>query len=102
MVSVKPDVENTFIKLTDKNGSEVYKNKGIFTFGGGAKNDTVVGDVVFCGYGWYNDDTKYNDAEGMDIKDKIILIMTRNLETALDTSNKESDTNLEMRKIVFC
>ncbi len=99
MMSVKPDAENTFIKLTDKNGSEAYKNQDIFTFGGGAKNDTVVGDIVFCGYGWYNDDTKYNDTEGMDIKDKIILIMTRNLETALDTSNKESDTNLEMRKM---
>ncbi len=99
MMSVKPDTENTFIKLTDKNGSEVYKNTDIFTFGGGAKNDTIEGDIVFCGYGWYNDDTKYNDTEGMDIKDKIILVMTRNLEAALDTSNKESDTNTEMRKM---
>ena len=99
MVSVKPDLENTFIKLTDKNGSEVYKGQDIFTFGGGAKNDTIEGDVVFCGYGWYNDDTKYNDTEGIDIKDKIILVMTRNLEAALDTSKKKNDTNTEMRKM---
>ena len=99
MMSIKPDAKNTFIKLTDKDGSEVYKSSDIFTFGGGAKNDTIEGDIVFCGYGWYNDDTKYNDTEGMDIKDKIILIMTRNLETALDTSNKGSDTNIEMKKM---
>ncbi len=99
MVSVKPDLENTFIKLTDKNGSEVYKSKDIFTFGGGAKNDTIEGDIVFCGYGWYNDETKYNDTEGMDIKDKIVLVMTRNLETALDTSIKISSTDFLSKKV---
>ncbi len=99
MVSVKPDPENTFIKLNEINGTEKYKTKDIFTFGGKSENDTLKGDIVFCGYGWYNEETKYNDTEGMDIKDKIMLVMTRNLETALDTSKKSIETNTEVMKI---
>jgi hypothetical protein len=99
MVSVKPDAENTFFKLNEINGTEKYKTKDIFTLGGSSENDTVTGDVVFCGYGWYNEETKYNDTEGMDIKDKIVLVMTRNRETALDTSKKSFDSNLEGMKL---
>lgn len=99
MVSVKQDSENTFFKLTDSNGIEKYQTNDIFTFGGKSENDTIKGDIIFCGYGWYNDETKYNDTEGLDIKDKIVLIMTRNLEAALDTSKKNIDTNQEMMKI---
>lgn len=99
MVSVKQDSENTFFKVTDSNGNAKYQTSDIFTFGGPAENDTLKGDIVFCGYGWYNDKTKYNDTEGLVLKDKIVLIMTRNLEAALDTSKKSIDTNQEMMKI---
>jgi hypothetical protein len=76
--------------LNEINGSEKYKTKDIFNLGGTSENDTLTGDIVFCGYGWYNEETKYNDTEGLDIKDKIVLVMTRNLETALDTSKKST------------
>jgi hypothetical protein len=99
MVSVKPDSENTVFKLNDINGSEKYKTKDIFNLMGKPENDTLKGDIVFCGYGWYNDETKYNDTEGLDIKNKIVLAMTRDLETVLDTSKKSIDTNREMMKI---
>ena len=99
MGSVKQDFEKTIFKLNEISGSEKYKTKDIYTFGGTSENDTLTGDIVFCGYGWYNDETKYNDTEGLDIKDKIVLIMTRNLETALDTSKKSIETNTEMMKI---
>jgi len=59
----------------------------------------IVVVIVFCGYGWYNEETKYNDTEGLDLKNKIVLVMTRNLEIARDTSNKEDQTNTEMMKM---
>ena len=101
MESVVPDPDNTFIRLKDINtDAELYKNKDIFMFGGNAaEKDTIEGEVVFAGYGWYNEETKYNDTEGLEIKDKIVLIMTRNIETALDTSIKENNTTLEMMKM---
>jgi hypothetical protein len=100
MVSVKPDMENTFIILNGINGLEKYKTKDLITLGvgGTTKNDTLTGNIVFCGYGWYNEATKYNDTRGLDLKDKIVLVMTRNLETALDTSKKSINTNREMLK----
>ncbi len=101
MVSVKQDMKNSFIKLNGANGLEKYKTKDFISFGvgGTAKNDTLTGNIVFCGYGWNNNGIKYNDTEGQDLKDKIVLVMTRNLETALDTSKKSIDTNREMEKV---
>jgi hypothetical protein len=101
MVSVKQDMKNSFIKLNGANGLEKYKTKDFISFGvgGTARNDTLTGNIVFCGYGWNNNGVKYNDYEGQDLKDKIVLVMTRDLETALDTSNKSVDNNREMEKI---
>ncbi len=99
MVSAKPDPGNTFFRLIDKNNIGHYKNSDIFTFGGTSGNDTIKGDIVFCGYGWYNEETKYNDTEGLDLKGKIVLVMTRNHELARDTSNREDQTNTEMMKM---
>ncbi len=41
-------------------------------------DQTVVeGDVVFAGYGIHDENNHYNDFEGIDIRDKVVLIMNR-------------------------
>lgn len=97
MVSVRPDAANTQFKLKAKNGGDNYIDQNIFALGGTNETTTLEGDVVFAGYGWYNEETKYNDTEGLDIKDKIVVVMTRNLELAKE--GKESDTGVEMKKM---
>uniref|UniRef100_UPI0032173F55 M20/M25/M40 family metallo-hydrolase n=1 Tax=uncultured Draconibacterium sp. TaxID=1573823 RepID=UPI0032173F55 len=97
MVSIFPDPENTFFKLIDNNGKEKYSTNAIFSLGGGSKSDTILGNVVFAGYGWYNDETKYNDTEGLDIKGKIVVVMTRNLEMV--KAGEKIDLNVEMKKM---
>ena len=97
MVSIKPDYRKTYFKLVAKNGGDNYINKNIFSMGGTSENSMLEGDIVFAGYGWYNEETKYNDTEGLNIKDKIVVIMTRNLELAKD--GKEADTSIEMKKM---
>jgi len=97
MISTIPDEEKTFFQLTKEDGSVVYETRDIFSLGGSAKSDTLQGDIVFAGYGWYNEKTKYNDTEGLDIKDKIVVVMTRNMELAKE--DKGSDSSVEMRKM---
>ncbi|MCY1721318.1 M20/M25/M40 family metallo-hydrolase [Prolixibacteraceae bacterium Z1-6] len=97
MVSVIPDLANTSCKLLDKTGNEIYSNGDIFSLGGSTKSDTITGDIVFAGYGWYNDETKYNDTDGLDIKGKVVLVMTRNLELAKEGG--KVDPNIEMKKM---
>ncbi|WP_346861726.1 M20/M25/M40 family metallo-hydrolase [uncultured Draconibacterium sp.] len=97
MVSVLPDFKNTFCKLLDADRNELYSDSDIFSLGGSEKLDTITGDVVFAGYGWYNDKTKYNDTEGMNLKGKVVLVMTRNLESVKEGGKIEANT--EMRKM---
>ena len=97
MEAVTPDLDQTVLSLKDANGNVTYTTKDIFSLGGPAKNDTVSGDVVFAGYGWYNEETKYNDTKHLDLKDKIVLVMTRTLEQAKEGTEPDMDT--EMKKM---
>jgi len=99
MISIKPDKENTVFQLKNSKGEVYYENKNILSFGQSAKTDTVQGEIVFAGYGWYNEETGYNDTKDLDIKGKIVLIMTRNLESVGDSSKNELDFNQEMKKL---
>ncbi|WP_319500872.1 M20/M25/M40 family metallo-hydrolase [uncultured Draconibacterium sp.] len=97
MEAVTPDPDQTVLKLKDANGNISYQTKDIFSLGGPPKNDTVSGEVVFAGYGWYNEETKYNDTKDLDLKGKIVLVMTRTLEQANEGETPDMDT--EMKKM---
>jgi len=99
MISIKTDSVNTFIKLKNQEGNEEFKSNDIITFPGSSKNDTIEAAIVFAGYGYQNKETANNDYEGLDLKDKAVMIMTRNRELALDTLKKDDNTNLEMTKL---
>ncbi|HSH19979.1 MAG TPA: hypothetical protein VLA03_05980, partial [Draconibacterium sp.] len=75
------------------------KSNEIQPFPGSQENDTIDAEIVFAGYGFQNKETSYNDYEGLELKDKIVLIMTRNREIAIDTANIDYNTNLEMAKM---
>lgn len=97
MEAVKPDPDRTVLSVKDGNGKITYETKNIFALGGPAKSDTISGEVVFAGYGWYNEDTKYNDTKDLDLKGKIVLVMTRTLEQAKEGADPEMET--EMKKM---
>jgi catechol 2,3-dioxygenase-like lactoylglutathione lyase family enzyme len=97
MTSSKPDPENTFFQLISKTGKVTSTDTDIFALGGSAGNDTITGDLVFTGYGWYNSETDYNDTEGLDLKGKIVVVMTRN--PTLVKSGGKNDMQVEMKKM---
>ena len=98
MVSIKTDSLNTFIKLIKPDSEEEFKSKNIIAFPGSVKNDTIKAAIVFAGYGYQNKETAYNDFEGLDLKDKAVMIMTRNRKLAIDTLNGDDNSNLEIAK----
>lgn len=99
MISIQTDSMNTFIKLKNKNGGDVFKSNDIITFPGSVKNDTINGAIVFAGYGFKSKETEYDDFGELDLTGKVVMIMTRNKELAMDTSKKDDNTNLEMAKL---
>ena len=99
MISIKTDSSNTYIILKNNDGIEKYRSKDIITFPGSGKNDTINAPIAFAGYGYNDREGGYNDLENLELKDKIVLIMTRNVEIATDTENTDDNTNLEMSKM---
>lgn len=97
MEAVTPDPGQTVLRLKNNDGNVSYETTVIFSLGGPPKNDTISGQVVFAGYGWYNEETKYNDTKDLDLKDKIVLVMTRTLEQAKEGTAPDMDT--EMKKM---
>ncbi|MCE4563442.1 M20/M25/M40 family metallo-hydrolase [Maribellus sp. CM-23] len=100
MEMTKPDLANTFLEIRDNNGDVLESfHDNFFSLLGPPDGDTIVSEVVFAGYGWYNDKTKYNDTEGIDVKGKIVLAMSRSVELCTDSVAKSMDFGTEMRKM---
>jgi hypothetical protein len=99
MISVKTKKEGTLIKLRNKTGEEIFRSTEIYAFPGMDKNDTINAKVVFAGYGFTDEKTGYNDLDGLDLKDKIVMFMTRNKDIASQNTDIKESSNLEMAKI---
>jgi hypothetical protein len=74
-ISVKPD--SSIITIRDSTGKSKYTAQVKPMM---APSDKIQfsGDVVFAGYGYLNSEMKYNDFEGISLKDRIVIVMTRN------------------------
>lgn len=99
MEMVKPDLDRLSFKLVGSSGEIQFTKNDFFTLFGPAKSDTIETSVVFAGYNWFNDKTKYNDTEGLDVKGKVVLAMTRNIEQSTIDGNLGIELGMEIRKL---
>jgi len=63
---------------------------------------SVTGDVVFLGYGYINSKEKYNDLQGVQINNKILIIMTRKPDisgSGMPVDDEEVSEDTELRKL---
>lgn len=98
MVRVKSDTNNVSIEIKGKDGSKLFQNDGLIDGLNTSENETLEGDIVFAGYGYVDKKTAYNDLEGLELKDKIVLIMTRNQKAVVDTLSPQWLNELEFSK----
>jgi len=80
LASTKIDGKNSFFKLINSRGDVLLMTDSVTSLMPPSATMEVNGNVVFAGYGYENKNTGYNDFEGIDIKGKIVMIMTRNPE----------------------
>ncbi len=71
------DQSTSSISITHKNGSISEVRKPLYCLN--AESDTIdlSGELVFAGYGIYSAKDNYNSFENIDLKDKIVLVMSR-------------------------
>lgn len=104
LISVSPDPDNSFLAVSDQQGKTLVKSDSVFTFFGSSDNLSIEGNLVFAGYGWTDTEKGYNDFEGVDVKDKFVIIMSRNREAVLNPDVRSEDGGMrgfgiEMGKI---
>ncbi len=96
LVSTKIDRAESFLKILTDSGAEIMSTDSVVSLMPPARTMESKGSVVFAGYGYENKSTGYNDLEGIDIKGKILMIMTRNPEAVkAGTSKTPFDERVE-------
>ena len=80
LLHVQTDFENTFITINSVDGNIIFTNDSILNLNPTVEDLQLEGPIVFAGYGFVDSVNVYNDFEGIDIKDKIIMIMSRTPE----------------------
>lgn len=76
LVSTYIDRKERFLRVTDSQGNLTFFTDSVVTLSPPATTLEFTGNVVFAGYA-YSDSTGYNDLAGLDLKDKVVLFMTR-------------------------
>jgi hypothetical protein len=92
----------TFIKIKDKNGAEIYSNDSIIYLMPPFNILEATSDFVFAGYGFTDSTMEYDDFKGIELKDKIIMMMTGSPEvTDPDEWNSVFNIETERPKIIW-
>lgn len=73
VISSEPDIENTFLKITDNKGNEIFKTDSVIGLPSGTGINIANAEVVFAGFGWVDEKTGYNDFSGTDFTGKAVM-----------------------------
>jgi hypothetical protein len=98
-ISTVPD--STCVIVKDTTGKVIVRG-GYSPFMIPSSPVSVSGDVVFLGYGYINSKTKYNDLQGVQINNKIIIVMTREPDlsgSGMPDENENVSEDTELRKL---
>ena len=98
-ITVRPD--STFIVAMDTTG-RVTAQGNITPFMVPSSDVSVTGDIVFAGYGYINSKQNYNDLHGIQINNKILIVMTRKPDLAgsgMPGADEEVSEDTELRKL---
>ena len=72
--------KETGLKLMNSSGEVIMQTDSVVSLMPTSNSLDVNGQVVFAGYGYEDKTAGYSDFEGIDLKGKIVMIMTRNPE----------------------
>ena len=66
----------TYLKIKDVNGQEIFTTDSIIYLLAPSVTADVTTNPVFAGYGFADSTTGYDDYSGIDVKDKVVLMLT--------------------------
>ena len=87
----------TYIKANDASGAEIYTNDSIIYLMAPFNTLESSSNFVFAGYGFADSTMGYDDFQGIDLKDKVVLMMTGRPDVA-DPDQLNSVFNIETER----
>lgn len=99
IISSQPDIENTFLKITDTIGNTIFKTDSIIALPTGTGINISNAEVVFAGFGWSDDKTGYDDFKGVDVRGKVVMCEMGTPESFKTKELSRWNNSLETAKI---
>jgi hypothetical protein len=99
IVSSQPDIENTFLEITDEDENSFYKTDSIIGLPAGTGINILNAEVVFAGFGFSNEKLGYNDLNGVDVRGKVVLFAMGTPESFQKKELPRWNNSLETAKI---
>ncbi|MBI5008533.1 MAG: M20/M25/M40 family metallo-hydrolase [Bacteroidia bacterium] len=100
LTMVKSSVKESYLKVSDNSGNQLFSTDSILQIIPPKGTLEAEGNLVFAGFGYEDSTSAYSDLAGIDVKDKIVLVMTRTPEAAKNNITGDMlGFQLEMEKI---
>lgn len=99
IVSSQPDIENTYLELTNTEGTILYKSDSVIGLPAGNEINILNTEVVFAGFGWSDEKTGYNDFEGINVKGKAVMFATGTPESFENNNLPGWNNSMETTKM---
>jgi len=100
LMETKTDKENSFLKVYNSVGDNIFTTDSLVSLMKPSTNTEYSGKLVFAGYGYTDTENGYNDLAGLDLKGKIVLVMTGKPDSAMTEKSEFFDENLEGVKMM--
>jgi hypothetical protein len=101
LVSSEIKSNETYLKISDNNGNTVYSTDSLIYLMTPFQTEDITASFVFAGYGYVDTSAGYNDLKDVDLKDKIVLIMTGSPQNlGSEAASSVFDMNLERTKLL--
>jgi hypothetical protein len=93
LVTREMDQENSHITISRGRKKGEYLDYPFYVFRPDSSHMDISGEVVFAGYGIRSAQDNYDDLDGVDLRDKLVLIMNRGPMNEAGDENLLSDRN---------
>lgn len=101
LVHLNNDADNTFIQIQNEDKKLIVTGDSIVEYYVSVQDYVSSGGIVYAGYAFIDEQRGYDDLMGFDLKDKYVLIMTRNRELVIDNQPLDRSTELSKHPRIF-
>ena len=99
IVSSQPDIENSFLEITDTKGKVIFKTDSIIGLTDVSGINISNAEIVFAGFGYNDEQSGYDDFHGLELQGKVVMFSTGTPKEYQKNESPRWNNTLETGKI---